>query len=165
MEKVGIPLSDEHLRCIGKVSANFALLEEMVAFCIWSLIGNEQRLGQIITVELSFRQKVALFSSLYRYRVNSSEEPAELKQLLDRATQAEEKRNAIIHALWGTGGAKETVTRFKATAKRASGLKFVSQEMSVQDLDGVADFIAEVVSDVLKFLTYKVFKKDFAPPF
>lgn len=151
MGKLVIPLTDEHLRSLGKITANFALLEALVSLCIWTLIGGEQRLGQITTAELSFSQKVTLLSSLYRYRVNSAEESTELKGLLSRIAQAEEKRNAITHSVWAAGRTKETVTRIKTTAKRSTGLKFHFQQMSVQDLDEFADFIAEVAYDVQTF--------------
>lgn len=151
MAKLKIPLSDEHFRAIGKITAIFAALEENVSFYIWLLIGGEQRLGQIITAELSLSQKVALLSSLYRYRSNSAEEPTELKELLSRVRQAEEKRNAIIHSVWGTGTTRETITRIKTTAKRSRGLTFQFQQTSVRDLDEIADFIAEVAKDVVLF--------------
>lgn len=151
MGELVIPLSDEHLRSIGKITAYFAKLELLVSFCIWSLIEGEQRLGQIVTAELSFSGKVALLSSLYRYRVNSPERLTELEELLDRVSQAEEKRNAMIHSFWGAGRTKETITRIKTTAKRSKGLKFHFQEMKVQELDEVADFIAGVAYDVETF--------------
>ncbi len=152
MGKLELPPSDEHLRSIGRITVNFALLEEILSLCIRALMKSEQQVGHIITAGLSFKQKVALFSSLYRYKVHSTEEPAELKNLLSRVAQAEEKRNATIHAIWGPGTTKETVTRVKTTAKRSSGLKLHFQEMSVQDLDEIADFIADVTNDVLMSL-------------
>ena len=72
--------------------------------------------------------------------------------------QAEEKRNAIMHSYWGADALwtkdsekKKIVTRIKPTAKRTQGLKHHWQDMSVQDLDEIADFIAEVEGDVRKF--------------
>lgn len=154
MGKAELPLTDQHFRCIGKVAAYFTLLEEMLSYVIWSFIGSEQPLGQIITAGLSFKQKISLLSSLYLYRMNRDKEPAELKKLLSRATQSEDKRNTILHSVWGGYGRRpgkrlDTVARIKPTTKRAQ--RYKSQDMTAQDLNEIADFIAEVEYDVDKF--------------
>jgi len=149
--KLEAPGSDEHLRALGKITTNFAMLEEVVSVCIWGLIGEEQRLGRVITTELSFSRKVDLLSSLYRYRINSAEKLSELNELLNQLALAEEKRNSITHSHWGAGSTKQTITRIKATAKRGAGLKFQFEKMNVDDLNEIADFIAKLAYTVLKF--------------
>jgi len=151
MKKIEIPLTNEHLRAIGNITVMFIVLEDTISFHIWALIGNDQQLGRTITAELSFKQKVALLSSLFRHRASSSEELKELKQLLSQVMQAEEKRNAVIHSGWIGGNAQGIITRVKDTAKISLGLKFHSQEMRVKDLDKIADFIAEVAYDIHLF--------------
>ncbi len=163
MGKLELPVSDEHLKSIGRITVNFALLEEILSLCIRALIKSEQQVGHILTAELSLKQKVALFSSLYKYRVHNTEEPPELKKLLSRVAQAEEKRNTTIHALWSTGSTKEMVTRVKITAKRSSGLKFHFREMSVQDLDEIANFIADVTNDLIMSLP-RMYNPNFGRP-
>lgn len=185
MEKFQLRLSEKHFISIGKITAYFNILEQLMSFCIWSLIQKDERiakvvasawgpseietilqytiftpislerlserLGQIVTAELSFRQKTDLLGSLYLYWDSSDEKLAELKELLGRVSVAEQKRNTITHSLWAADTTEETITRVKPTAKRSPGWKLQLEPMSVQDLDKVADSIAEVAYDVQTF--------------
>lgn len=184
MEKFELELDNEYLVSIGKITVNFATLEQVLSFLIWNLIEFDEvfaklltdvtspseerlwveyvmstpsglekvpgkRLGQIVTAELSFRQKINLLSSIYRDKLNNSTELAELDRVLAQAAQAEQKRNIVVHSVWTAYAAKETVARIKATAKRRSkGLKLEIKNMSVEDLEDVANYIANVAYEV-----------------
>ena len=150
--RVEAPPTPDHLRAIGQITANFAMLELTVRFSVWSLIGLDQRLGQLITADLSFRKLLDLLSNLYRYRVDDPQVIEELDGLIAEAAQAEEKRNLITHSFWAAGDTHETTTRVKMTVKRYRGLKQQSQQMSVQDLDDIADFIAESANHIAQFM-------------
>jgi hypothetical protein len=114
MEKFELELEDEYLISIGKITVNFATLEQVMSFFIWNLIEADEvfariltdvkkppsqdrlwvefmmstphglektpskRLGQIVTAELSFRQKIDLLSSIYRDKLDKPNELAEL---------------------------------------------------------------------------------------
>jgi hypothetical protein len=43
------PTPTEYLQRIGKITANFAMLEQVVAFFCWSIISDDQVIGQIVT--------------------------------------------------------------------------------------------------------------------
>jgi hypothetical protein len=108
-----------------------------------------KRLGQIVTAELSFRQKIDLLSSIYRDKRNSPSELAELDEVLSRLAQAEQKRNIVVHSLWTSYAEDQTIARIKSTAKRKNkGLKLEIESKSVEDLENIATFIAEVAYDV-----------------
>lgn len=68
--KIKSAIPEESLAPLGKVVANFAVLEGNLNFAIWLLlVGNssvEQRTGQIVTAELMFKDKISLLSSLYQ---------------------------------------------------------------------------------------------------
>ena len=115
------PLSDDFFIALGKVGADFAMLENQVAFLTWSLISQDQRLGQIITAELSFRALRALLSSIFRHRVQDTALIDELEKLLDRAAAVEERRNIVVHSSWGAGESAATRTRIKMTGRCALG--------------------------------------------
>jgi len=141
-------MREEDLKSLGRVVANFALLEVLVSGFISRLVGQEPELGRIIVSGLPFKQKVTLLSSLYRYRLGGTEELAELERLLDRLSLAEEKRNSIIHSLWAEGQEKDTIRRFKIAAKRSRGLIVYDEELNTQELDEAVNFIASVTYDV-----------------
>jgi hypothetical protein len=141
----------DHLKAIGLITVNFAMLESAVASCAWLLLGLNQVKGQIITAELSFKGLVALYSSLYRDGTHDSIKLAELDRLIKRVKQAENKRNVITHSLWMMGNSEKTITRTKTTAKISKGLKHQFEQLTVEGLNGIADEIADIAADFQLF--------------
>jgi len=144
--KAGIPLT--LLEPIGSVTVNFAMLEGNLESFIWDLIGQDTRLGQIITAQLSFRQLIDLFGSLYCFRVRSLKFIAKYEAITKLLRQAEEKRNKIIHSQWAAGDTPESSTRIKTRARGSKGLAFTFEHTAKADILKIADFLAE--------LSYKV---------
>ena len=158
-----IRLGEEYLTRIGKITVYFNVLEWEVTTCIWYLIEVlmkcdphviDHRVGQMITAELSFQRKIALLSSLYRHMSDVAGGPHELRGLLKRVAQAEGRRNEVVHSFWGGSIKPGTISRVKVTAKRRAGLTVQFQQMTVQELDEIADFIESVAYDVALFLTH-----------
>jgi hypothetical protein len=116
-----------------------------------SLVSNDQRVGQIVTAELSFGNLRALTISLYRERYGEDANYDTLSDLMKRAGELERLRNQITHSVWGAGSTPETVTRIKTTAKEKRGLRFDFEEVSAQDLGRVADDLKELAGDTQGF--------------
>jgi hypothetical protein len=133
------PTPPEYLQRIGKITASFALLEQILAFFVWSLISKDSVIGQIVTAELSFKTLLSLLSSLYRHATKSDSKIKELDNLLKRALQVEEKRNVISHSIWGTGQTPNSITRINTTAKISKGLRRQFEQTTVKDLDLMID--------------------------
>ena len=55
MGRLQDPPCDDHLKAVGQITINFALLEHTLASLVWDLIGSDQWIEQIITAELPFR--------------------------------------------------------------------------------------------------------------
>ena len=147
----GISQKKEHLELIGLISVNFALLELALATGIWMALGVDQRRGQIITSELSFKKLLALFSSLYQERSLTEEASQKLDLIIKTAIQAEEKRNVIVHSLWAEGSSESTITRTKTTAKASKGLRLQLEQVSIEDLRQIANQIAEAGYEIQFF--------------
>lgn len=145
------PVPDQHLIHIGDITASFALLEMMIQTLIGSLIAEHQRIGQIITAELSFRNLRALVISLYRERHGDDDDYSKLKSLMNKAGEIEGTRNNIIHSVWGTGKDKDHITRIKTTAKEKKGLAFQFEELSATDLANFAGTIRECTQEIQSF--------------
>jgi len=111
-----------HLQAIGLVVVNFAILENQIEWFIWRLIGLDEPAGIIVTTELSFSNLVSLLSSLSKVKINDPVVLEELHGLTRQALQAQEKRNRIMHSLWGMGETRDTVVRVKKTARHPKGL-------------------------------------------
>jgi hypothetical protein len=141
----------DHLAAIGLITINFAMLESTIASGVWLLLELDQKRGQIITAELSFRGLVALFSSLYREKTNDSTKLEELDALVKKVMGTEEKRNIISHSLWAIGTSDQTISRIKTTAKMSKGLKHTFEQVTVESLMQIADEIADAAAEIQFF--------------
>lgn len=91
---------DQHLKSIGDITVSFALLESQVQVLTWSMLNEKQRIGQIITAELSFKNLRALMVSLFIEKHGTEDVHfTKLKELMLRASQVEAKRNQTTHSI------------------------------------------------------------------
>jgi hypothetical protein len=133
-------LTNDYLTEIGRITANFAILESALSDAIIFLLGLDERDGKIATAELSFRNKTHLIDSLYRERISDEGLIQALKEALRVAAQAEEKRNVITHSIWGIDPDTNEVVRIKRTAK-LGGLKEQGEVTTTYQLRDIADDI------------------------
>ncbi len=145
-------LSDDFLRALGRISANFQALEASIAFLTWSLINADQTIGQIITSQVSFNRLCDLLSSLFRYRVKEQALLEKLEEILRKASEAEQRRNTVIHSVWMTDDVSGEPFRLKITSKRKKGLDIHTENIDAAELNKIADFIRNVAEDMLKFI-------------
>jgi len=151
MKKLQHPVPDEHLKHIGDMTVSFALLESVIQFFIWILFDDDQRIGQIVTAELSFSRLRALLISLYLERFGDDGDCKTLRSLMQRASVVEQKRNKITHSVWGAGGDTDTIMRIKTTAKEKHGIKFHHEKFSANDLSDFVVEIKELASEIQDF--------------
>ena len=135
---------------IGQVTVNFAMLEQHLSFGIGCLLHPEQRTGQIVTAELSFRQKVQLFSALFVHRF-PDEDGTAIKDLCSRLSTVEQERNLLIHSFWAVSKKAGESMRLKTTAK-AKGISFQRAVTNREDVEAVAGEVAEVSAELLDFV-------------
>jgi hypothetical protein len=143
-----IPVLDKQLlEPLGKITANFSFLEDVLSSCIVKLLfGNdpeEQIKGRIITAELSFRQKINLFCSLYKHLPQKDNNVIE--QLRKEISDVEEKRNRITHSLLisVSDGTKVQDMRIKYNVKGKKGFTIDYEEISSNNLSKIADEIGQ----------------------
>ena len=149
------PVPDEHLKSIGDITVSFALLENQIQELIGSMLNERQRIGQIITADLSFKNLRALMISLYIARHGKEDADFEkLKELMTRAGEVEVTRNQITHSIWAAGKDANTVTRIKATAKEKHGIRFQFEEVSSGYLADFATKIKVLAEDIQRYIIY-----------
>jgi hypothetical protein len=139
-------LPDAFLKDIGRLVVDFAALESSIAIAIWNLLNIDGSKGEIITSEMSFKNMLALFSSLFMHKTSDRAALDEMKVLISQATGVEIKRNRIVHSSWGMRvwrDGRETVVRMKTTAKISKGLKRQNEELTVEDLEQMIDEVVE----------------------
>jgi hypothetical protein len=146
------PVPDEHLKHIGDITVSFALLESGLQGLAQSLLGAGQRLGQIVTAELSFKALRALTVSLYLQRNGEDENFTALRELIKTAADVEEQRNQITHSLWAAGADASSITRIKTTAKEKHGIRFHFENVTSNQLAEFARDIKLLAHEIQKFL-------------
>ena len=111
---------------LGHVAIDFADLEQQLASSISFLVGNTEAVGNIVTAELSFKQKLHVLASLFRAIRPGSELLDRMQELLGRLDNAEGLRNQIVHSVWRTDIDDlegKRIVRHKYTAKMRHGLR------------------------------------------
>ena len=140
-DRVGDP--DEFDAAIGRIALGFSFLEETARNVIILLAGIDLAAGQILTAELSFRQKVDLLGALIRHRQSpvppgSSIDAEAAIELLHLCRRAEGFRNSYLHSSY------VAEKRSKLSAKAKQGLRLKLETASPSVLLDVADFIEYV---------------------
>lgn len=155
-ERVGDPI--EFNDAMGRVTLAFSFLEEMLSVLAALFLGQDWKVVQVITAEMSFKQKVNLVSSLYKLKyadfvLEPDHDVAKevLSELITLCFGAEQLRNQIVHSSYvGT-------TRVKTTAKSKRGLSHVVESLDANKVLDVADHIVSVGMGVQEFPLYTVF--------
>jgi len=151
MRKLQHPVPQNLLVHIGDITVSFALLESEIESLVGNLISHDQRTGQTITAELSFRNLRALLVSLYLHRYGKDSNYEQFRELIMRLENIEVKRNVITHSRWAAGGTADTISRIKTTAKEKHGFKFDFETMSENQFVDIATEIKVLASDVQVF--------------
>jgi len=148
------PVPSKHLEKIGDITVSFALLENHIQFFIWSLLELTpciQRIGQIITSELSFKKLRAVLISLYKERYGENDNYKKMRDLMNRAGKIEDVRNQITHSLWAAGKDIDSITRVKITAKQKYGFRVKFENVKANGLAKIADDIKKLASEIMHF--------------
>lgn len=151
MRKFQHPVPQNLLVQVGDITVSFALLESEIESLVGNLISHDQRMGQIITAELSFRNLRALLVSLYLHRFGKDSNYKQFRELIMRLGNIEAKRNVITHSLWAVGETADTISRIKTTATEKHGFKFDFETMSENQFVDIATEIKVLASDVQVF--------------
>jgi hypothetical protein len=146
------PVPSKHLEQIGDITVSFALLDNTIQMLIWQLISKNQRIGQIITSQVSFGKLIPLAISLYKERFGEDDSYDKFKKLMKLAKKIEEKdRNHIIHSFWGAGKDNQHITQIKITTRENKGLIHDAPEKSIDDLRIIAENIRELADTITRF--------------
>lgn len=124
---------------IGHIVITQSSIEFELRSMIARLSGFDYDTIETATVEMSYRQLMAMLSSLMIKRVEKdSEEYEDFVYLTNRLDEFEAFRNSIAHSLWTHSlidlALKNQASRHKSTAKRGQGLRTTIVEMTDVEL-------------------------------
>jgi hypothetical protein len=140
-----LPASDEQLKAVGMVAAEFSYLESIVETAIWAL---DEDTGREISTD-RMRARLKILRKLYRQRWPDDEAGAKkLDKLCEEIRSAGDKRN-LIHALWVRGelGSPKIAT----VIERGSVVK-ENRGQKPWQIEAVAALIADRSRALQKFL-------------
>jgi hypothetical protein len=143
-------LTDEQLAELGRLSANSATLERATKNLIAYFLDNDPWIGEIVTASLTLPKALDVLDALVRYRSEDKAILDQVKDALDKAARAHERRNSLIHARWSSqtivkdGHTLVAAMRTRTTVKRNRGVSPPEfQPMSVADLREAAAEVEE----------------------
>lgn len=135
---------------MGRIALSFSFMEEVTGKVILVLSDAQLEVGRIMTVELSFRQKLDVIGSLVHHhltKITDSDTRAsvqeELTEIIGLCQKAEDLRNTYFHSSYALDS-----TRSKTAAKRKHGLKTSVEPVDSALLLDVADFIHETAAEL-----------------
>jgi hypothetical protein len=73
-------VKDEFLREIGHIAISFSLLEEILRFLVIGLVDEPQRVGVVITSELSFKNLKSLAFALAKEKLSDGSETEQIER-------------------------------------------------------------------------------------
>lgn len=164
-ERVGSP--DELSSVIGKVSLSFQRLEAVISAYIIVMLGIDYQKGKIIVAELSFTNKVNVFSSLFHLlkdekTFNHGEFNKEdyFHELRKAILKCQDLRNQVIHSNFLKNFKTDfKIIKQKLSAKSKNGLTEVSSEVEISHLFNISDFTISISMTVEEFFNCYEFEE------
>jgi hypothetical protein len=150
-------VSDTVLAEIGKIVVIHSLSEASLARIISSIIslGTRRELGEIVTAELSLRQRVSTLRSLLTFCLGADHEVVvefdRIKKILYRA---DAQRNLVAHSIWGRpedDSDPHSTVRVKTTAKEKTGLRTEFIKLGLLDLQKITEEVADGYREMCLF--------------
>ncbi len=146
----------QEMRLIGEIAVGFGNLELYLEAAIWQLLGGQDKttflVAQALTAEMPFGRKVHAFASMYKLRVPTDADSAELKKLIRDLFDIEVERNAILHSAWSPSEAMRALARMKASAKAKQGFHRRLHAMTPARLELISVRIAQVGERFVHFM-------------
>jgi hypothetical protein len=144
---------------IGRIALNFSDLEDQVSTAIIKLLKLEEKTGDIVTAEMSFKNKLHMMAALVRHFIptiqfNTGENnpDEELSELIKFCTKSEQLRNQIMHSSWvGPYLWDAKAQRLKKSAKSKKGLCVKIEDVDAAYLLDIADYIICAATAVEEF--------------
>ncbi len=133
------------------MAVSFAMLEMQIQSLLGALIRDHQRVGQIVSSQLSFAKLRATVITLYLDRHGEDDDFKGLRALMNRAGKVEEERNRLTHSIWGAGDTTDSITQMKLTCRETRGYHFESAQWDEAKFIALNDSIKELAGAFQQF--------------
>lgn len=109
-------VSDAMLTEIGRITVYQSEIEDIMALCIRELLRLDEGRGNILTLKMSFGERMRVLDSLLRDEFGEDHEQVQkFDDFSKQANAAHQRRNQLAHSVWASGQDLEpnTATRIK----------------------------------------------------
>ena len=140
---------EDGLSHLGNCIVQFQRIESVLSCCMAVMVGADEKIGKIVTCEMSFRAKVAVFRALFIHHYQKAQLPDDIIDLISRINWAEQERNSLVHSLWdATDEYPDSIKRQK-TMCRKIGLVTDNEHLLANDLDDLSKLYEGISTDIL----------------
>ena len=163
MADMALKCSHPIIHAVGEIAVAFGNLELFVSLAIWQLLGigdkTAVQLAHAITAEMSFDRKVHAFASMYKIRFPPDANSSELKQLIARLFEVQDRRNQVLHSNWPEPDDEAERLRVKSSAKAKHGLVTNVSAETADNMFEIVKAIHDVGQDFATFALENIQKK------
>ena len=156
-ERVGEP--DELSSVIGLISIGFQRLEDVLSAFIIEMLEVDIQKGKIIVAELSFTNKVNLFSSLFHqlkdqrsFNYGKFDKDQYFNELRKSVLRCQDFRNQVVHSSFVQNFKTDfKIIKYKLAAKSKKGLDEIIDEIDIPFLFDIYDYTISISMEVEQF--------------
>lgn len=146
------PLSDEHLKAIGYVSAAWSLLESIVESGVWGFGSFSRYQGRLTTSDMRIKERTALLGRFAHDRLPDEDSINTLNKMLGKIENSLVRaRNDITHATWQFSETAGTVLLVRQKSSKRI-LQPQAYPKKAEDIMKTGDDILSTAADLQAFL-------------
>ena len=140
MPKITIPQDTKILAALGTIALRHGQLDNAMRMVIKDLAGVSREEALDATAYQGFRELKDRIKKISKRRIGEGEALIKLQALLERASRATDKRNAILHSVWGFDGVDVVMRNDDHQYENAP---------SLDELRKIADDLQEIKSELV----------------
>jgi len=156
-ERVGEP--DELSSVIGLISMGFQRLEDVLSAFIIEMLEIDIPKGKIIVAELSFTNKVNMFSSLFHqlkdnrnFNYGKFDKDEYFTELRKAILRCQDFRNQVVHSSFLQNFKTDfKIIKHKMSAKSKKGLTEITSEIDISFLFDIYDYTISISMEIEEF--------------
>ncbi|MCR9214900.1 MAG: hypothetical protein NXI13_14375 [Proteobacteria bacterium] len=154
-------LPNEYLTAIGRVAACAAQTDDIISIAISSCLKVDLEYGGAITTHMNGPLKDSVLRAVAEISIDDLDALDELDNILDQISEAQSKRNRIVHQLWGIHPDGSIIS---LNHKARGSYKLETKKISETEITEDAEFIYDAGLKLMAFLIEQNLYPESIPP-
>jgi hypothetical protein len=157
MEPVYVdPITDEHLRAIGRIIVRWGLTERLLMDLVWEVatgqsfeaLGEEAPISLALVTGMDARVKLGILKAVFRARHPADAD--EFDKLAEKLDKLGKVRNVVAHGYWTVGDRPGTIEATSWISSTKLGMR--AHAFTARELHSAADRIRDTTWQFAEFL-------------